>query len=379
MDPITVIVLLMVVLASGGLGGAAWQRRSDRQIQLDMREAIRSRQTVDGQLDVSVFDVFWDLGATEWSLEIMASQRLLLEDAGDAHVVLEALRDELDAHGSYAAFIRENLEAIQEFHRAHRKTGNRRALPALTSKPRKSLRLTAVDASSGPSATQTMPVPYTGRFAPVAPVPGDQSLRSRNHLVLATPQDSGVEIDLDEVTRIEPIRMLKGIFSGSSMELERWWELRDLRLLRESLDEELRQLYRRYAGMARSRTDFYTHLFDTADRWASEAERIDLVLKAQPFSGRPGSDCAQALLKEAAAVSRQLSYRSRSNVEETIELIHSHARRGDTAMAGYLIYLNRHAFFAGSTETVADILRRVETRTYKIQSELRSLNQRRVI
>lgn len=346
-----------------------------------MRDAIRSRQTIDGQLDVSLFDVFWDLGCSDFALEVMAGQGLLMDDIQELPVTLEALRDRIDEHGSYASFVRENLDAIQEFYRGHRHTGNRRALPALTAKPSKTLPLPAVGAAPADDTSNTMPVPYTGRFAPVQRIddPNLGNLRSLDAVVLHTGESRSLEIDLDEVTRLEPLRMLKGIFSGSSVEIERWWELRELRVLRDELDGYLRQLYQHYATMARSRANFYQQLFDTSQRWDVEARRIDALLDENPFSDRPWQLCATAMLEEARAVSRQLAYRSKANVEQTIELIHSHARRADTAMAGYLVYLNHHAFFAGRSEEIAEHIRRIETQTYRIQQELRDLNQKRVI
>ena len=84
-------------------------------------------------------------------------------------------------------------------------------------------------------------------------------------------------------------------------------------------------------------------------------------------------------MREALAVTRQLSWLARNNVDQTIERIHDHARRGDTAMAGYLVYVNHHAFFAGKGEQYSKLVSRVETATYRIQEEVRELQKRGVV
>ncbi len=380
MDPITIIILVLLSLTATGATGVRVRRKRRRARVLVLRDAIRSRGVASGSVEVSVFDVFWDLGVSEYALEIMGNQGLLMRDLQDLPVALDNLSDLIKDHGGYDTFIRETNETIQEFYEEHRRAGNRREIPALTSKPNKTLPLPAITADDAPSNDGNLPVPYTGVNRAIVARNVEHRMAVRTGDALALSYDtSSFEIDLDEVTRIKPVEMIKGMIFGKSLELERWWEMKALRDLREELDMYLRQIYQLYATQAQGDPTFYEHLYDAAKRWDIEAKRIDDLLERDSWKDRPWNECAEALILEAAAVARQLAYRSKSNIDQTIELIHSKARKGDAAMAGYLVFLNHQAFFAGRGDFHSDHVRRIETTTYRIQQELRTLAQKRVI
>jgi hypothetical protein len=44
-------------------------------------------------------------------------------------------------------------------------------------------------------------------------------------------------------------------------------------------------------------------------------------------------------------------------------------------MAGYLLYLNRYAFFAGRDVDYAQDVRRIENRAHKVREEVRQVRQ----
>lgn len=386
MDPLTITLIALFVLLGGGGAGVAVRAVSVKEARRRMRESIRVREDV-VDANVSIFDVFWDLGVSDFALEIMGSQGLLMDDVQDLPFALDALQDRVAENGSYATFIRENLEAIQEFYEEHRRAGDRRSLPILENKARKTLPLPAVGSPASSSEVQgagNFPVPYdgTGRHRPVvASSPEERiAVREGRGALIQALHTSAVEVDVDEIARVDPMRMLGGIFDGTlGSQLERWWEMRTLRGLRTELDRELELLYRLYAEAANSQPNFFSHLFDTARRWEAEASRIEDLIEKEPWRRRSWQICADALAAEALAVARKLSYMARQNVETTIEHIHGRARTGNLAMAGYLVYLNHHALFAGRSAQYGDRVRRVETATYKVQRELRELMQRGVI
>ncbi len=362
---VLLLTLFMVALAFGFVGYVRQKRRREL---LRLREAVRSRGALTSNVEVSVFDVFWDLGASDFALEVMASQGLLPQDLQEMPIALDALVDRVDEQGGYDTFVRENLETIQEFFEEHRRAGARRQLPLLTTRNRKTLALPAVTSQkSGESPRDILNIPKSVQLRQVG----------RSGVMDADPQP--FEVDLDELVRVDPVAILQGIFFGRSDELDRWWQLRSLRGLRDELDGHLRRLYEAYAFEANNDPDYYRHLYDLTQRWTAEANRLEQLRDRAPWRGRPWNMAGEALVIEATATARQLAFRAKANVDQTLELIHSHARRGDYAMAGYLVFLNHHALFVGRASAYGDIIKRVETVTYRLQTELKKLNLKSVI
>lgn len=382
MDPVTVVILVFLFVLSGGGGAVSVARSRRAQKRRDMRDAIRQRVEVADKLEVSLFDVFWDLGVSEYALEIMGNQQLLIRDLQDLPVALDALADAVAVHGSYAAFIHETLETIQEFYDEHRRAGNRRALPGLQTRPTKTLELPAVVGDDKGDDRSNLPVPYTGSFQPVVARNFNERISARSGGAFAplVTNIGGYEVDVDALTRVDPMRWIKGAIDGRfGKELERWWEMRNVRTLRDELDRMLAGFYTFYVDQVARTPGFYAQLYDTSNRWDLEARRIADLLERKSWRGKPWSMCGEAMFKEAMAVSKQLSWLARNNVDQTIGQIHDCARRGDMSMAGYLVYLNHHAFFAGRSADYSEHVRRIETSTYRLQEELRDLQQRGVV
>lgn len=373
---------MLFVLGAGGVGSTVSSARR-RQRRLEIKDGIRQRVRVNGELEVSIFDVFWDLGVSEYALEIMASQRLLIHGVQDLATALDNLKGEVTVHGSYSAYVRETLETIQEFYREHQTAGNRRALPALELREHKTLELPAVTSDS--RETTNLPVPYTGYtggYQPVVATSFDERVSARSGETLSplVTTMGGAAVDIDEVTRVEPMRLLKGLFDGNlSSEINRFFKMWNLRNLRGDLDGHLSAFYSFYVDAVHQDPRFYSHLYDTARRWDLEVQRVEQLLQREKWKGKDWAVCGEVLMREALAVSRQLAWLARNNVDQTVERIHDHARRGDVAMAGYLVYLNHHAFFAGRSDTYMDLVRRVENATYRLQEELRELSKRGIV
>ncbi|MEZ4459751.1 MAG: hypothetical protein R3E66_08465 [bacterium] len=361
------IVILILFLGASTAAFVAYVNKKRRRSLLMLRDAVRTRGALSHEVEISIFDVFWDLGASDFALEVMASQGLLPRDLQEMPMAHDALGDRIAEQGGYDAFIRENLETIQEFFEEHRRVGARRALPMLTTRNRKTLALPAVGSSPQPSTDLTK-------------VPRPVQLRGMGRATELLDMDTRpVEVDLDEIARVDPVAILKGVLFGESAELDRWWKMRSLRSLRDELNGRLRRLYEAYAFEANSDPDYYRHLYDLAERWQTEARRLDQLKERRPWQGQPWAIAGEALVVEATATARQLAFRARANVDQTLELIHSHARRGDYAMAGYLVYLNHHALFVGRISSYVDVIKAIETLTYKLQDEVRSLARKNVI
>jgi hypothetical protein len=131
MDPIVIVILTLLALATGGTATVAVQKRQKTLARLGLQQDLRSvRRLEDHRL--SLFDVFWDLGASDFALELMAHHDLLPLDREDVHGTWTRLETLVDQHGSYEGFLEDSLEAIEEFFSDHRFAGDRRRLPGLT-------------------------------------------------------------------------------------------------------------------------------------------------------------------------------------------------------------------------------------------------------
>ena len=377
MEPVTVVVMIVLfVLGGGGVTAAAGHSRRTRE-RLDVRDAIRQRVVLGENVEVSIFDVFWDLGVSDYALEIMGNQGLLIHNLRELPSSLDAIAESVKLHGSYSGFIRETLETIQEFYDEHRRAGHRRALPSLQTRQTKTLEIAAVG-----DAPPSLPVPSTGSYLPVVARSFDERLWARSGGAFAPLLTSvgGLDVDVDALTRVEPMRLVKSLLDGNiGSELGRWWEMRGVRALRDELDKILSSFYTFYVQAVQADPRFYSHLYDAANRWDLEARRIDELLEQESWRGKSWAVCARCLLEEARATSKQLSWLARNNVDQTIAQLHDHARRGDLAMAGYLVYLNHHAFFAGRAPQYSEHVRRIESCTYRLQEELRNLQTRGVV
>lgn len=354
------IAFLMAALALGAGGVAAgWMSRRDR----SLVEALSSDRAHDGRR-LSLFDVFWDLGASDWALQVMARRGLIPRGPGElaqAHALLE---DEIEAHGSYEGFIEVGLDAIQEFFREHREPGSRRRVATLTLTTRRLL--AGSEGERAGAATANM-VPYGGVSAPRSSPP----LLPGGH---SGPEGGSAPVDLDAIPAGNGVDLVRALLEGGvARGVEQWWQERRLRLLRDELDAEFRQLYERYAMAARARPDYYDSVYDLVARWDKECERLVALHARAPWRGERFSRGGRALVGLALETSRRVASEVRRNIDETIEHIHGLARQGEVEMAGYLLYLNHHAFFVGCAPDYVEHVERIERAAYRVRAELRQL------
>jgi hypothetical protein len=378
-DPVTIAVLAVVALLGSGAGAVAAGRRRRAVERRDaMRVAVRSAIPIGNDPPVSLFDVFWDLGASDFALELMASARLLLDEPDELALVVDLLPTRVAEHGGYAAFVREQLEAMEEYYRAHRDAGDRRAVLALAAPATKALPA-AGGSVTGSSALRV--ASDAERFgAALRDAAADRvawRTGDREGPLLVGADGS---IDVDQVVGIDVGRLLGSIFDGSiGREAKRWFAMRAARQLRDELDRALAGLYRVYATQVRPDPASIAHLYDAARRWDADATRIGALRSAGSSRERRWALCATILLEEAETMARSLALRAAANVDETLQRIDAAAQRGNTAMAGYLVYVNRWALFVGRMDLCHAQVGAIEGALARLQAELSAMQRKGVL
>jgi hypothetical protein len=372
-DPITLTVLAAIGLAGSGGVAAMIRARRAHVRQAAMREAVRKPIPLGAEPPVSLFDVFWDLGASDFALELMASQQLLLEEPEGLGEAARALREAVALGGSYKAFIEEQLETIQEYYREHRGAGDRRAIPALSIPAAKALPpmggtdagVGALRVPSGADGSMAADRNAWRTGAATGPLHG-----SSGTVDVAT-------IDVDQVLDVDLGRLLGSIFDGSiGRQAKRWFAMRSARTLRGELDRALEELYRTFATHLRPYPAQMTHLHDAARRWEADATRIEMLLEAAPHSGRPWARCGETLLEAARNMAQVLAKQAADNVADVLDHIDALAAEENTAMAGYFVYVNRYPLFVGRMELAMPHIGNIETALARLQRELGELGRK---
>ena len=371
MDPITIGIIALVALA-GGAGTAAVvasRRASRRQA---MREAVRAPVPCGPHPPVSLFDIFWDLGASDMALAMLAHHGLLLDDPEQRAGLVQTLGEEIIRAGGRTEYVAEQLEAIEEVYREHMRGGPRQ-LPALAAPARKML------PAAGQTGKTTAIATYASRLAG-----GVEDRDAWRMGARSGPLQTGQaeDIDIDAAVGTDAKRLLSSLFSGGGSfveEAKRWFKMRDARRLRDVLDEALSRLHGVYVAHGRDDPQTRTNLLDSARRWEAEVTRIDALRAEHKYARESWALCAAVLIDEAKTLATNLAAAALANVEETIHKIDDHAQRGETAMAGYLVYVNRYAFFAGRMAVCEESVREVEAALGSLAIELQRLQREGVL
>lgn len=371
MDILTLLILI-ASLISGGAASASWvvSRKKKKRRYLHALHAQTIR--IDGK-NISIFAVFWDLGVSDYALEIMAAQRILPQAIEDIPANLHQLEHLIQNYASYSEFLQDMLDAIQEFYDSHRDAGIRRNIPALKSTDRKSIKIAAVGSSKAL-------VPYHDpRLFLDRDLDGRAAARSGDIPLLAFGSDGDV-IDLDQVGSVGPLDFLEGLFYGSfGTQLSRWFQMRELRSLKSKLDHELADIYFYFVTQSRENENFINYIYDISTRWKNEAERIEALALARPWKIKAWSTTADLLVDYSKNEANTLSSSARNNVKFTLDKIAHTAKLGNLSLAGYLVYLNHHAFFAGRAPAYGECVRRIESAAYYVQQEIKSLQSKKII
>ena len=376
MDPFTIAALIALAVAGSGaaaVGVVASRRASKRQA---MREAVRAPVPCGSHAPVSVFDVFWDLGASEFALAMMAHRDVLLSDGDDVSRLVHTLGAEIERSGGRAAYIAEQLEAIEEYYRDHNAAGDRRKILSLAAPLRKML-----PAAGATSTGSQVDVSYAGQIT--GGVADRDVWRSGGQVgpLSQGDEDNNIEVDVDAAVATDVQTLLKSLFGNGSIlkEAKRWFAMRTARKLRDELDRGLEELHRIFAAHLRTEPQCLANLHDSARRWEAEGVRVAALKADATYKGQSWAMCADVLADEAIIMADALARTAHSNVDETLARIDSLATSNEAAMAGYLVYVNRYAFFAGHTGLCEAVVGRVDRALASLANELRRLGQQGVL
>ncbi len=366
-DPITIIVGI-ALLAGLGAGGMALVAQGNRD---KMREAVRAPISCGDSLVLSLFDVFWDLGANEFTLEMLAHRELLMTKHEELASLITQLPERIAEHEGYKGFVDDLLVSIEEYRKSNRPTEEGRLLEG----PRRKL-------LPMPKSPQTVNSEVLGPEAASAEdAQKRQKARSEEHHggLLSEPTDSQ-QIDIDQVLETDAMELIGSLFSGEGAKsIKKWFGLRDARKLREELDLALAELFKVYQSELRNPEKGLAHLYHLGKRWDAEAVRVRLLASKRSWQKEDWAQCADALMQEALRLSTELAKSSRIDTDESLTRIDKLAAKGDQAMAGYLVYLNRYAFFAGKLARCERQLRAIETSAHKLRQELRDCRSKGLI
>jgi len=130
-------------------------------------------------------------------------------------------------------------------------------------------------------------------------------------------------------------------------------------------------LYRRYRTILRRPPGALDHLYHNSKLWEAELVRLTVLAQSQRWKREAWALCAAALIAESQQMCRALSKSDDSDVDSVLERIDQYAKRGNSAMAGYLVYLNRYAFFAGKLGSCETEVREIDLATHRLRQELR--------
>lgn len=380
MEPVTLIILMFFVLVGGGTTGQAIKRRRKRQKE-ELREVLLKKFPAPDRY-VSIFDIFWDLGVSDFALVIMGHQDLLPREPSDIDMIFQRIEDRIEAHGSYEAFVSDVLDAIQEFYQDHKSAGARRALPTLDVPAVKMLPLPESSTGAMPAVTTAQDDGLPDGYLLDMDFEQRTSIRENRTVSSSAliPVSSSQGVDIDELLSAGPLNILRGLLAGNfTQRLSQWVQMRQLRQLRAELDSKLVALFRLFDAISKRDPDFFVPLYDLTRRWERESMRIERLEKERPWRERPFAQAADLLMEEARIFARYLARHAKANTDEAIGAIGRAAVRGDEAMAGYLVYANRYAFFAGRGDQHASLISEIEYTASRIQTELRNLQQQDVV
>jgi hypothetical protein len=377
-DPITILLIGTGGAAVAGIAAVAGplvrHLRLRRARELITRPVVGA--TGGGDAPRSVYDVFRDLGSSEYAIEVMRHMDLIPETEEDLEVVASSLTDAVSSFGGYALLVASLRETIQELSSesddGHAEILERRltltaprvtdALLPAVGRPSGGAALTEgaevkrLPADAGPSSTGGSSVPSRSSRPPDEP-----RLHATVDEALAelfgdgrSPHAGTLEDGAGGIAAVVVGGVLGSLTQGGGFweGVSRYVHKRRVKQMRGRLAAELTglslDLFHAPAEIG-MRVDHNLQAFVQQQRWTVERRRRDTARHRKlPRQQRSTSQMALKLL--AAQRARQGLAEAERDVKRLAAQITRHRRAGRHDLAGFLIYVNR-----------ADMLRGIDT------------------
>lgn len=375
MDPITLLIIGAGGAAAAGVAasvGPIWRQvKLRRSRELIMRPIIGADSADGGPR--SVYDVFCDLGANEYGIEVMRHMDLIPEKEEDLELVTHNLKEAIESFGGYGLMIESLRETIGELssdeNEDHESILNRRLtlsapretdalLPAVgrpsTAQLPEGEEVKQLEATAGPSN-----YPASGdRRSSIPDSSGEPRIHATVDDALAdffgsdrSPHAGSLEGGAGGVAAIVVGGVLGSLTSGGSFweGVSRFVHKRRVKQMRAKLNSELSglslDLFHAQPQVA-SQVDRNLENLVQEKRWAVEKRRREAARHSQlPRKQRSSTQHALKLL--ASQKARTSLSDAERDLKKLKAQITRHRRSGRHDLAGFLIYVNREDMLKG--------------------------------
>lgn len=359
MDPITLILICAGGAAAAGLSasiGPIW-----RSVKLRRSRDLINRPIIGAQVGVaaprSVYDIFCDLGSTEYALEVMRHMDLLPEKEEDLELAASNLSDAIASFGGYDAMVVTLKETIEELSQEKDKD------PAEILKRRLTL--------EAPRQTDAL-LPAVERPDEPGALPEGEEIKqleakagqSSGPMLHATVDDALAELFganrnphagvLDEgaggLAAIVIGGVLGSLTTGGFWDgVSRFVQRRRVKQMRSKLSEELAGLSLdlfHSPQMIHQQVDQNLALLVQERRWVVERRRRALA-RHRKLPRKQRSTVQMALKLIASDDARKGLAGAERDIKKLTSQITRHRRSGRHDLAGFLIYVNRTDMLRG--------------------------------
>lgn len=366
MDPITLILIGTGGAAAAGVAAAVgplWRHLKQRKArELVQRPVIGAQAGSDAPR--SIYDVYRDLGADGFALEVMRHMHLIPEGEEDLEAVASHLSDAISSFGGYDSMVASLHETIEELVEDRAKDGDRGRRLTLTAPHQTESLLPSVARPSGlpPGEEVKQLEAHTPGARPSVPPGAPESQSPRLHATVdealaelfgqgRSPHAGSLEDGSGSIAAIVIGGVLGSLTTGGNFwdGVSRFVHRRRVKQMRSRLNEQL-------AGLSldlfhappeiSQQVEHNLELIVQQKRWNVEQHRREIVrYRKLPRKQQRTSELALKML--AAEEAREALNQAEREVKKLNTQITRHRRSGKHALAGFLIYVNRKDLLHG--------------------------------
>lgn len=373
MDPITLALIITGALAAAGVGAAAgplWRQSKLRQARELVTRPIIGAGAGDGSAR-SVYDVFRDLGSSEYAIEVMRHMDLVPEAEADIERVAGSLADAIASFGGYEAMVDSLRETIRDLHDEAASLEGRGRLTLMAPKGQDSL-LPAFERKTGalPPGEEVKQLPAhveaddeEGEASPKGPGDPLEAEAERLHATVDQalndifggkgPTGETIAKEAGGVAAIVIGGVLGSLSTGGFWDGVRdFVQRRRVKQMRTRLSQELTGLSLdlfHAPSSVQERVDKNLDGYLQECRWQVERHRREAARHGK-LPKKQRSTAQHALKLLASSDARQNLRSAEGDIRQLRGQITRHRRAGRHDLAGFLIYVNRTTLLRGVRE-----------------------------